>query len=62
MGTDVNCPYTFILEDVMQNLKKMYEHVNKVYDKLQSIQGDRYICLTCLATCIDCRGCDKEGE
>lgn len=31
-------------------------------DEVVSVKDDRYICLTSLATCIDCKGCDKKGE
>ncbi len=32
------------------------------YAEVTSIKGDRYFCLTNLAICIDCEGCEKKGE
>lgn len=32
------------------------------YADVLSVKGDRYFCLTSLAVCIACKGCDKKGE
>lgn len=31
-------------------------------DPIISIKGDRYFCLTSLAVCVSCMGCDKKGD